>query len=108
MKKTDNKLTRRNFLAKTGIATVGLTIVPNVVMGRKFGHISPSDKLNIAGVGIGGMGRNNLKNMNSQNIIALCDVDWDYADKTFKDYPNAKKYQDWRIMFDEIANRLML
>lgn len=106
MKKTDNKLTRRNFLAKTGIATVGLTIVPNVVMGRKFGHVSPSDKLNIAGVGIGGMGRNNLKNMNSQNIIALCDVDWDYADKTFKDYPKAKKYQDWRIMFDEIGKSI--
>jgi predicted dehydrogenase len=52
-----------------------------------LGHVAPSDKLNIAGVGVGGMGRTNLRNMNSQNIVALCDVDWKYAKKTFDDYP---------------------
>jgi len=48
------------------------------------------------------MGRTNLRNMKSQNIVALCDVDWKYAQKTFDDYPDAKKYWDWRKMFDEM------
>src|SRR5260370_8759705 len=43
----------------------------------------PSDTLNIAAVGVGGMGRANLINLASQNIVALCDVDWRYADKGF-------------------------
>jgi predicted dehydrogenase len=99
-------LTRRKFLANSGLATIGLTVVPNVVLGKKYGHIAPSDKLNIAGVGIGGMGRNNLKNANAENIVALCDVDWGYADKTFKDYPKAKKFQDWRKMLDEMGKSI--
>src|SRR6516225_6600428 len=44
---------------------------------------APSDLLNIAAVGVGGMGRTNLINLSSQNIVALCDVDWGYADKGF-------------------------
>ena len=50
-------------------------------MGRGF--TAPSDLLNIAGVGVGGMGRANLINLASQNIVALCDVDWGYADKVY-------------------------
>lgn len=41
--------------------------------------------------------------MNTENIVALCDVDWHYADKTFKDYPKAKRFKDWRVMFDEMG-----
>ena len=51
-------------------------------LGRGF--TAPSDTLNIAGVGVGGMGRANLINLASQNIVALCDVDWGYADKVFE------------------------
>ncbi len=101
-----DKLNRRNFVKNTASLAAGITIVPSTVLGKSFGHIAPSDKLNIAGVGIGGMGRNNLRHMNSENIVALCDVDWDYADKTFNDYPDAKKYKDWRIMFDEIGKTI--
>lgn len=85
----DNHLNRRKFLRNMGLAAAGITIVPsNVIAG--LGHTAPSDKLNIAGIGVGGMGRANLRNMNSQNIVALADVDWKYADRTFKDYPKAK------------------
>ncbi len=75
------EFSRRRFLA--GVATGGaaLAIVPRHVLGRGF--IPPSDTLNIAGVGVGGMGRNNLINIASQNIVALCDVDWGYAGKGF-------------------------
>ena len=99
-------IARREFVRKGSAAVAGLTIVPNIVMGKSFGHTAPSDKLNIAGVGVGGMGRNNLKNMSGENIVALCDVDWSYAAKTFKDYPQAKTFKDWRDMFDKMGNSI--
>ena len=76
------------------------------MLGKSFGYTAPSDKLNIAGIGVGGMGRRNLANMNTENIVALCDVDWHYADKTFKDYPKAKRFKDWRVMFDEMGKSI--
>src|SRR6202035_3236913 len=85
-----NDLSRRKFLttataaAVSGAATTAsaFTIVPRHVLGRGF--TPPSDKLNIAGVGVGGIGRANLVALASQNIVALCDVDWDYAGKAFE------------------------
>ena len=62
---------------------------------------APSDKLNIAGVGVGGMGKSNLGKCETENIVALCDVDFGLADPVFKKYPNAKLYKDFRVMLDE-------
>src|SRR6202051_1676121 len=84
------ELSRRKFLttataaAVSGAATTAstFTIVPRHVLGRGF--TPPSDTLNIAGVGVGGIGRANLIALASQNIVALCDVDWDYAGKAFE------------------------
>jgi hypothetical protein len=73
-----NAITRRSFITKAA-ATAAFTIVPRHVLGRGF--VPPSDLLNIAGIGVGGMGRTNLINLSSQNIVALCDVDWGYAGK---------------------------
>jgi len=97
---------RRDFLGLANTAAIGFTIVPGNVMGKPFGYVAPSDKLNIAGIGIGGMGRTNLKNMSGENIVALCDVDWDYAGRTFNDYPKAKKFKDWREMFDKFGKSI--
>jgi len=77
-----NDLSRRKFLADVAAGSAAFTIVPRHVLGR--GLTPPSDMLNIAGVGVGGMGRTNLINLSSQNIVALCDVDWGYADKGFE------------------------
>lgn len=63
-------ISRRNFLKSGAVAAAGLTIVPGTVMGKAFGHTAPSDKLNIAGIGVGG-GRRNLANMKTENIVAL-------------------------------------
>jgi predicted dehydrogenase len=62
-----------------------------------------SEKLNIAGIGVGGKGNENMKNIAElgHNIVALCDVDWNYAARTFKQYPNAKQYKDYRQMLDK-------
>ena len=73
-------ISRRSFLTKTATTAAAITIVPRYVLGRGF--VPPSDTLNIAGVGVGGMGRANLINLSSQNIVALCDVDWGYAGKS--------------------------
>jgi predicted dehydrogenase len=96
-----NKMTRRTFIGKSATAAAAFTIVPSHVVSG-LGHKAPSDKLNIAGIGVGGMGRGNLKFMKDENIVALCDVDWNYAANAFNDYPNAKKYKDWRKMLEEM------
>ena len=93
------KITRRDFMG--GIAAVAaFTIVPRYVLGGN-GITPPSEKLNIAGIGVGGMGGNNLGKCANENIVALCDVDDKYAAKTFNKYPNAKKYRDFRRMLDK-------
>jgi len=93
----DNKssnINRRHFLGTTALAATAITILPSKVIAG-MGHKAPSDKLNIAGIGVGGMGFNNLVNMDTENIVALCDVDWKYAGRNaFRKWPTAPKYQD--------------
>lgn len=102
-----SNITRRSFLQRGTAAAAALTIVPSSVLGKSHGHIAPTDKLNIAGVGIGGMGNGNLKNMeNTENIVALCDVDWKYAKPVFDRHPQAKKYWDYRKMYDEMGKSI--
>lgn len=96
------EMSRRSFLKTGAAAALGLAVVPSTVLGKKFGYTAPSDKLNILGVGVGGRGAADLQAMESQNIIGLCDVDWKYADHVFKRYPAAKKYNDYRRMYDEL------
>jgi predicted dehydrogenase len=76
-------LPRREFLRGAAIAAAGLTIVPRHVLGGT-GYTAPSDTVNVAAVGVGGQGRSNLINLASQNIVAVCDVDFGYVDKGFK------------------------
>ncbi len=103
--KDNNKVSRRGFLGTGAAAAAAITILPsNTIAG--LGHRAPSDKLNIAAVGIGGMGHGNLKNLRSENIVGLCDVDWKYADGCFKEFPDAKKYKDWRVMYDELGKSI--
>ena len=71
------EITRRKFLTLSGAAVSSFVIVPRNVLGGP-GYTAPSDKLNIAGVGIGGQGAWDLENMESENIVALWDVDSEY------------------------------
>lgn len=99
--KASKTISRRGFIGTSTVALAGFTIVPaHAVSG--LGHIAPSDKLNIAGVGIAGMGKGNLANVaKTENIVALCDVDWRVqTGNVFKIYPGAKQYKDFRIMLD--------
>jgi len=77
---SENKeISRRSFISAAAATGTAAMIVPRHVLGRGF--TPPSDLFNVACVGVGGMGRSNLINLASQNVVALCDVDWGYTDK---------------------------
>jgi len=95
----EKKMTRRGLMS-TAAGVAAFTIVPRHVLGGA-GQTPPSEKLNIAGVGIGGQGGADLRALGSQNIVALCDVDWQHAAGTFKRYPQAKQYKNFREMLDK-------
>ncbi len=98
-KKGKAQITRRNFI-KGATAAAAFTIVPRHVLGGA-GYQAPSDKLNIATVGIGGMGKENTKACSEENIVALCDIDEKYAAPVWETYPHAKKYLDFRVMLEK-------
>src|SRR5215210_1357908 len=75
-------ISRRTFLTTTAAAGAGLTIVPRHVLGRGFQ--APSDTVNIATVGFGGMGGSNTRRLMTQNIVAICDVDDALVDAQLK------------------------
>jgi hypothetical protein len=106
MKEDSKNITRRSFIGTTGAVAAGLTILPSSVISG-LGKRAPSDKLNIAVVGIGGMGNSNLKAVKgTENIVALCDVDWGYSKKVFADNPSSTPYWDWRKMYDEMGKSI--
>ena len=89
-------MTRRTLL-RGAAAAAGFTLVSRHVLGGP-GQTPPSGKLNLACVGAGGRGADDLEEVKSQNIVALCDVDWDRAAATFRRFPDARKYRDFREM----------
>ena len=117
------QISRRTFVV-AGTGVVGFTFLPAHVLG--FGDATPpSEKLNLAFVGIGARGALNVTELNNlqQNIVAVCDVDWRHREAprragadpnrlgaarrmspillATRDYPNAKRYDDYRKMLDE-------
>jgi predicted dehydrogenase len=90
---------RRHFL-QAAAAVASIHIVPRHVLGGE-GQTPPSEKLNIAGVGIGGQGAGDLREMATENIVALCDVDSKKAAGTFNAYPKAERFRDYRDMLDK-------
>lgn len=92
-------MNRRTFMKNTMTASAFMIVPAHVLAGR--GHTAPSDKLNIAGIGVGGQGGADLRQLASENIVALCDVDWKQAAETFEKHPKAVKYKDYRVMLDK-------
>ena len=73
-------MTRRDFVTRSSAAAAGVTIVPSRVLGGR--HQAPSDTLGVAVVGIGGMGRENARQLAvSERVVAVCDVDFELADE---------------------------
>jgi len=80
-------------------ARFAVTIVPGFAE-------SPNEKLNIAAIGVRGRGAANIAGVESENIVALCDVDANNLNEAAKSFPNAKLYRDFRRMFDEMAKEI--
>ena len=100
----DSSDTRREFLKYGSIAATGFFIVPRHVLGGN-GYQSPSDTINIGGIGVGGKGTSDIWNASiegKENVIALCDVNkGDISAKSRERFPNANFYQDYREMLDK-------
>lgn len=99
------RLTRRRFLCATTTAAGSVWVVPGSVLGLN-GAQPPSRRLDLACIGVGGRGGANLSACASENIVALCDVDQARAEAAWAKFPKAKRYQDFRRLFDELASQI--
>jgi predicted dehydrogenase len=102
--KSSSVNSRRRFLKNTSIAAAGFFIVPRHVLGKGF--IAPSDRLIIAGIGVGGKGESDIWSFyqsGKADIAYLCDVDDRRAATSVTRFPKAKYYKDWRKLFDKEA-----
>ena len=93
------RISRRRFVAAASASAASVMIVPRHVLGGS-GVQAPSDTLNVAGIGVGGRGRANVRGCRSENIVALCDADLGFAARTFREFPDARVHQDYRQMLD--------
>lgn len=91
-------LTRRAFIA-SGAAITAASVVPRHVLGGP-GQTPPSEKLNIAAVGVGGMGTGDIRSVTSENVVALCDVDERSLQNNAKTFPKARLFKDFRKMLE--------
>jgi len=94
-------LSRRQFLRASTLSATAFMVVPGGVLGLR-GATSPNEKLNVAGIGIGGQGGDDLGHMEKENIVALCDVDKNYGGHIFKKYSKAQQFTDYRQMLDQV------
>ncbi|MEM7311847.1 MAG: Gfo/Idh/MocA family oxidoreductase, partial [Planctomycetota bacterium] len=94
--------TRRRFLAQSAAATAavaGMGISPRMAKAE-----SANDKLNLAIIGCGGKGWHNVEQLRHENVAILCDIDTEKLDFAAKQFPKARKYRDYRKMYDAEAN----
>src|SRR5688572_9591890 len=95
--------TRRAFITNSALTAAGFIIVPRHVLGGK-GFIAPSDRLIVAGIGVGGKGESDIASFHESgktDIGFLCDVDDRRAATSVKRFPEAKYFKDWREMLDK-------
>ena len=102
---SSKRIPRRRFVGDVA-AGAAFTIVPRHVLGR--GYRPPSDTLSVACIGVGGMGRNDVRGMTGETIYALCDVDWRQAEDAFTTHSQAKRYKDFREMLAKDAANIDL
>jgi predicted dehydrogenase len=93
-------VSRRAFI-KSGIAASVALGIPTIVPSTVFGANAPSNKLNIAVIGVGGRGQANIGGVRGENIVALCDVNQKNLDKAAAQFPKARTYIDWRKCLEQ-------
>ncbi|MBW3597564.1 MAG: Gfo/Idh/MocA family oxidoreductase [Planctomycetes bacterium] len=93
---THSRITRRSFVGAASASAFAFTYLPQRVFGA-------NERLNVASIGVGGKGAGEVRDAAEAgcNIVALCDVDEQRAAGTFKKFPDAKRYTDFRVMLDK-------
>ncbi len=93
---------RRDFLRTAAVTGFGVWIGTESHAQDK--PKSPNAQVNFACIGVGGKGDSDSRDAaRFGNIVAICDVDQNTLDKKGVAYPNAKKYTDYRKMYDEMG-----
>lgn len=95
---------RRSFLSTSAAAAFGFQVVPAHVVRAQGEAKTPANKIRLAVIGCGGQGGADLGGMADEDIVALCDVDERRAADSFGKFPKAKRFKDFRKMFDAMAN----
>ncbi len=100
------RIHRRQFVAGVGAGVAACTVIPRHVLGSA-NQPAANDKLNIAAIGVGGQGGSDMNAVSGgNNIVALCDVDLRKAAPAYKKFPSARRYRDFRKMFDEMEKEI--
>ena len=94
-------MTRRSFIYYSTLATGATALTGSVLACTQPRRVSPNEKLNIAIIGAGGRGAADIAEVKSENIVALCDVNENHLDAAAAKNPKAKKYVDFRKLYDE-------
>jgi glutamine synthetase adenylyltransferase len=97
---------RRSFLSGSTAAAFGFQFVPAHVVRAQGAQNTPGNKIRLAVIGCGGRGAANLGDMSGEDIVALCDVDERSAAESFDKFPRAKRFKDFRRMFDAMAGEI--
>src|SRR5881628_2268828 len=97
-------INRRAFLTAATSAAMTLTGAAAAPRRARVApqRLSPNEKLNVAAIGAGGKGASDIAACSKENIVALCDVDWDRAARSFERFPNVPKFRDYRVMLEKM------
>jgi len=95
---------RREFLKRSAVWG-SVLVVPASVLG-KGGAKPPSERLNIACLGVGGMGQHDVRAVSSENLVAFCDVDDARAAPSYKAFPKVPRFKDYRRLFDKFGDKI--
>jgi len=94
-------LSRRRFIYRSVLATGATVVSVSALAAAKPRKVSPNEKMNIAVIGTGNRGGSDAMEVSSENIVALCDPNERNLDAVAKKFPNAKKYFDFRKLYDK-------
>ena len=113
MKKSPHMSSRRTFLKRSALFASFSILPSHFVLGQKSsgGQLPPSQRVNLAAIGIGNQGRGDLKNLFASghcNVVALCDVDLKgkHTQESQASHPNARRFTDFRVMFDQMGDEI--
>lgn len=101
----DTKKSRRDFIQRALAAGTAVAVAPRLAVAAPTAGRAPrsaNDKLDLAVVGVGGRGHDNLMGVASENVVALCDIDQERLDKAAGEFPKAKLFRDFRKLLDEV------